>query len=349
MKDNLDKECFGIIYKAINIQNKKVYIGQTKYNLNKRISGHLNYSKNSDRPTLFSRAINKYGIKNFKWSIIGYCYSKEELNECEIECIKFFESINSIYGYNISLYNKCNYKNKIKKDKLDFDLLNELSKKSGMFLEKIKKEYNKIKKTNFKIGTLKNAMESHKINIPLYPEITYKIIENHMNLNKEIIIDFINKKYSLSKIIKEYYKLFNIKITDRRLNSFLKKNNIEKNKYSRKEEHSINCYQGQLKIINISFIIDLYFLNYDMKEITLEYNKIFKTNYNSCVFRLRFDLLNFPKFPSGNPSLFYNLDNNFTNKRIEFILNNQKNKKDFYYFFDNIENIKQLKINNNKD
>lgn len=51
------------IYKIQNKINGKLYIGQTKYSLSKRMSGHLADSKRSN--TKLSNAIKKYGIDNF--------------------------------------------------------------------------------------------------------------------------------------------------------------------------------------------------------------------------------------------------------------------------------------------
>jgi len=46
-------------------------------------------------------AIRKYKKHNFKWEILGYCKTYEELDNCEKECISFFNSNNKIYGYNL--------------------------------------------------------------------------------------------------------------------------------------------------------------------------------------------------------------------------------------------------------
>lgn len=54
------------IYKITNSINGKKYIGQTKYSLQKRMSGHLSDSKRST--TKLANAINKYGIENFNIS-----------------------------------------------------------------------------------------------------------------------------------------------------------------------------------------------------------------------------------------------------------------------------------------
>ena len=59
----------GIIYKATNLINKKVYIGQTVKTLKERIYKHLCEGKCPH----FYRALKKYGKDNFEWEIIKEC------------------------------------------------------------------------------------------------------------------------------------------------------------------------------------------------------------------------------------------------------------------------------------
>ena len=91
-----------IIYKATNILNQKIYVGQTIHTLEKRKSQHerahrYSHSKNF----IFSRAIKKYGKENFTWEIIDSATSIDELNKKEIFWI---EKLNSLaengLGYN---------------------------------------------------------------------------------------------------------------------------------------------------------------------------------------------------------------------------------------------------------
>lgn len=69
-----------IIYKIENKLNGKIYIGQTKNNLNERIQSHLENKK-----TLIGRALRKYGIQNFEISVIDYAENKEWLDDKETE------------------------------------------------------------------------------------------------------------------------------------------------------------------------------------------------------------------------------------------------------------------------
>jgi group I intron endonuclease len=94
------KKQFGLIYKVTNLNNNKIYIGQTIQTLPCRKSKHKQRVFKSDRKTYFYNAIRKHGWGNFKWEILGYCNNKKELDKAEIACIKFFKSTNKKYGYN---------------------------------------------------------------------------------------------------------------------------------------------------------------------------------------------------------------------------------------------------------
>ena len=98
--DIYNKKTIMIIYKSTNKITQKVYIGQTKHTLDKRIKNHIKESKiNSDRPFMLS--INKYGIDNFTFEIIDSANNLDELNDKEIYWINFY---NSVFpnGYNVT-------------------------------------------------------------------------------------------------------------------------------------------------------------------------------------------------------------------------------------------------------
>lgn len=95
-----------IIYKATNLINNKIYIGQTKYSADYRLNKHLseaNYEKthNNRAITYFHNAILKYGINNFKIEVIDTANTLEELNKKEIYWIKYYNSTDKDIGYNL--------------------------------------------------------------------------------------------------------------------------------------------------------------------------------------------------------------------------------------------------------
>lgn len=84
-----------IIYKIVNKINNKIYIGQTKKDLRERVSEH------SRRGHCLCRAIQKYGLPQFEFSIIDTATSCTELNEKEKYWIKHFNS-KVPNGYNLT-------------------------------------------------------------------------------------------------------------------------------------------------------------------------------------------------------------------------------------------------------
>jgi len=114
MLDEKSNVCYGCIYLIENIQNHKKYIGYTTYEHKEYIQNHFkkalslnDISENNKNGKYFYNAIRKYGVHNFIWRILGYCYSFEELCESEKEAIYFYRSFgadgeheDNIYGYN---------------------------------------------------------------------------------------------------------------------------------------------------------------------------------------------------------------------------------------------------------
>lgn len=86
------------IYKVINIQNNKVYIGQTIRPVEQRFQRHINDALNNILDTHFARAIRKYGKDSFKVEIIDVAQTQDELNQKEQYWIRQYDSVNK--GYN---------------------------------------------------------------------------------------------------------------------------------------------------------------------------------------------------------------------------------------------------------
>lgn len=91
-----------IIYKATNLLNGKVYIGQTTNSLKYRKEQHIREAKCAKRKSVyFHNAINKYGEVNFSFEEIDSAETIDELNEKEQYWIKFYHSTDKRYGYNL--------------------------------------------------------------------------------------------------------------------------------------------------------------------------------------------------------------------------------------------------------
>lgn len=82
------------IYKYENKINHKIYIGQTN-DVNRRFKEHL--SSKSFRTSLIEKAIQKYGIDNFDFTVLEWT---ENYNEQEKYWIEFYNCYKP-YGYNI--------------------------------------------------------------------------------------------------------------------------------------------------------------------------------------------------------------------------------------------------------
>lgn len=81
------------IYKIENKINHKIYIGQS-VNPTKRFRQHCNANKYN---SLITKAIEKYGERNFSLEVLGWY---EDYNEKEREFIQQYRSL-APYGYNI--------------------------------------------------------------------------------------------------------------------------------------------------------------------------------------------------------------------------------------------------------
>lgn len=87
------------IYKYVS-PSGKIYIGQTKRTKADRSGGKFGSCYRNS--TYFYNAILKYGIDNFSYEIIEENLTKEEANEREKYYIKFYNSNNPEYGYNLT-------------------------------------------------------------------------------------------------------------------------------------------------------------------------------------------------------------------------------------------------------
>lgn len=96
------------IYKIENNLDGKVYIGQS-INITERISEHKRNAFNEEYVSYrykIYKAIRKYGLENFTFSIIEQCSNQIELDEREIYWINYYDSYKN--GYNETLGGKGN-------------------------------------------------------------------------------------------------------------------------------------------------------------------------------------------------------------------------------------------------
>jgi group I intron endonuclease len=88
------------IYKIVNKNNGKIYVGKTNRSLEERFSGHIKSAKNKVNRYLYD-SMNHHGYHSFEIIEIETCNSDEQLNEREKFWIK---ELNSLYpnGYNMT-------------------------------------------------------------------------------------------------------------------------------------------------------------------------------------------------------------------------------------------------------
>ncbi|WP_173015549.1 MULTISPECIES: GIY-YIG nuclease family protein [unclassified Lactonifactor] len=90
------------IYVHINKSNKKMYIGQTGQEIEKRFAKDGAGYKNCK---YFSKAIQKYGWNNFEHIILMDNLTKSEADIIEEALIKKYNTTSECYGYNTKIGN----------------------------------------------------------------------------------------------------------------------------------------------------------------------------------------------------------------------------------------------------
>ena len=97
----MGSKAHGIIYKATNIVNGKIYIGQTIKSLKTRKNAHVSDALSVNDNNYFHSAIKKYGTKNFNWETIDRNDNREKLNLLEVFYIGYYDTFVG-RGYNLN-------------------------------------------------------------------------------------------------------------------------------------------------------------------------------------------------------------------------------------------------------
>lgn len=129
---------YGVIYLVTNKINNKKYIGKTCRTLEQRWHEHI-YNAYAPRRKkyYFQKALKKYGEQNFIIEQIDEAFSENELNNKEIKWIKYYNSTDERYGYNLAPGGEGGFTTPVCKLSLD-----------GIFLQ----EYNSISEACIDIG-----------------------------------------------------------------------------------------------------------------------------------------------------------------------------------------------------
>ena len=133
------------IYKITNIQNNKVYIGQTIRPIKDRFHRHVNDAMNNILDTHFARAIRKYGKDSFIIEQIDEAQTQEELNKKEQYWIQFYNSVQD--GYNeTNAISKCGGNTYQSKTEEEMEVIKEKIRQTKMGNKNPKAK--RIKRTN---------------------------------------------------------------------------------------------------------------------------------------------------------------------------------------------------------
>lgn len=143
--DNLNIFKLSGVYMIKNLKNKKIYIGSTKMSFKRRYLEHLRTLKiNKHHNTYLNRAVKKYGIENFEFSVI------EVINDSSILYIRerekfFINNLNSVkQGYNFSNITTSPPYNKESRNKIS-NTLKEKYKTDSIYRERLLKNSNNFK------------------------------------------------------------------------------------------------------------------------------------------------------------------------------------------------------------
>lgn len=90
----------GLIYRATNIVNGKIYVGKTTVSLKKRMNRHKALALQPCQ--VFHLALAKHGLTSFTWEVLEECHN-DMLNEAETKWIALLNSCNTTVGYNRTL------------------------------------------------------------------------------------------------------------------------------------------------------------------------------------------------------------------------------------------------------
>lgn len=218
-----------VIYKITNKINNKVYIGQTKQDLKKRLYSHYNC-----KASLISKAFKKYGKENFIIEIIHKCETKKQLDYYEELYIKQY-NCKVPYGYNI----------------LDGGLIRRMHSRSKKLLSK--RLGKKIIRINPKTKEYKiyNSINSTKKD-GFTPQNIYSCCKNKKKTHKKFIWQYYNIIIlnNLSNIINEkmIHKFSQSKLKGISYHKKTKK--WQANFYTNHKTEYIGLYNTKLEAIN---------------------------------------------------------------------------------------------------
>lgn len=202
----------GTIYLITNTINDNKYVGQTVMQLNKRWLAHIQESKtNTERPLY--RAINKYGIENFKIKVLEEC-NESILCEREIYWIDKLETYKKGYNATTGGETNKNIREDIKeKISQSMSMLNRSNEWTNNVSKSLKEKIERGEKWGFMLCENKGGIY-HKRKVKAQNIKTNEIIEFE-SISEAALKVAGSKKYSgnLSRAIKEGFNAYGYKWT----------------------------------------------------------------------------------------------------------------------------------------
>lgn len=289
-----------IIYKATNLVNNKIYIGQTKNEIEKRIKGHIKESKNENTKRPFLLSIKKHGIDNFLFEEIDRADTFNELDEKEIYWIKFYNSTDNEIGYNLLGGGQGK---KMVTNEAYSKIISDGLKNSEKW-QKIKnsEEYKNKMKENFSLHNKgKKFTKEHKDKI--WEKNKNRILEFNKNCSKKWII--VDSKNDIQRIESKDLFFQNLGLDSSSFTRLAQKLDKE---LMIKRLHGYYCFydnnQSDVEIINKINELETHFVNENIQidfynEKTKEYKKILKNDIYSFCIENKYDYSNLLKVIKG--------------------------------------------------
>ena len=254
----------GLIYKYTNKINGKIYIGQTKQQLQKR---HYKHSTQLDDNTYFHRAIKKYGIKNFILEIVEDDIPLDQLNEREIYWIKYFNSYHtSGKGYNETKGGQWGTSHQLLTGRQEEEIKQKLKSNLDLSLTDIAKQYDVSLSCISDINTGKTFFDK-SFDYPIRKTPTHSEM-NQQNIDKIVFLLQTTEKTQEEIASMVGIHAYTVGEINRGKNSWCP---LNLNNPIRKPIKS-NTYQNILDLDKIKLIVyDLIFTNISLKNIGKKY------------------------------------------------------------------------------
>lgn len=190
------------IYEILNKVNGKRYIGQS-ISIKDRLSNHkcqlTRVTRSKDCNRHLYNAVSKYGIRSFSFSIIEECIA-DKLDERELHWIKYFNTTNRDFGYNLRTdIGGRGFTHEETKQLIRENNLGEANPNYGNKWSEEKKLYmSKLKKKQYEDGLVKVNMEHIRKGIDVRNKRWEENPELKRNMAKKVSDNL--RKYDIAKL-----------------------------------------------------------------------------------------------------------------------------------------------------